>query len=79
MTGYWIRRGFIIVRPLCHRLLESVITERVETGSVDRVTLELRSDTEVPNGEFDWSLTTIGWLELGDNGSYTGRLLLVKK
>ena len=34
------------------------ITERVETGSVDRVTLELRSDTgEFPNGEFDWSLT----------------------
>ncbi|MCH2387307.1 MAG: S8 family serine peptidase, partial [Opitutales bacterium] len=49
------------------------ITERVETGSVDRVTLELRSDTgEFPTGEFDWSLTEqLDGLELGDNGSYT--------
>ena len=47
------------------------ITERVEAGSVDRVTLEFRSDNgEVPNGEFDWSLTEqLDGLELGDNGS----------
>ena len=57
------------------------ITERVETGSVDRVTLELRSDTgEFPNGEFDWSLTEeLDGLELGDNGSHVCEITTSEK
>ena len=48
------------------------ITERIETGSVDRVTLELRSNTgDVPTGQFAWSLAEqLDGLELGENGTH---------
>lgn len=57
------------------------IFESVEEGSVDRVTLELRSALgEVPNGDFEWSLTEqMEGVELGENGSPVLEIVANKK
>ena len=57
------------------------ISESMEAGSADRVTLELRSNAgEVPTGDYEWSLVEeIDGLELGENGSSSLEILASEK